>query len=132
MFHPATLVFSKRQFPFMSKDNPQSEKDPDLIAIEITDRKGKVHPIEVPADVGLNVTEAAIASGVDIKSICGGMALCGGCHGYVLSDHALPPRSDQEEETLDKLFHVQPNSRLCCQIRVNEKINGLKIQMAPE
>jgi ferredoxin len=33
---------------------------------------------------------------------------------------------------LDKLHSSEDNSRLCCQLRVDEKIDGLKIKLAPE
>jgi 2Fe-2S ferredoxin len=102
-----------------------------LVHINVIDRDDQLHPIEIPSDIGLNVMEACKASGLPIEGICGGMALCGSCHVYVLSDHQLGPRSDEEEEMLDKLFEIEPNSRLCCQIRVDDRINGLKIKLAP-
>lgn len=104
----------------------------DLITIEVIDHDGKHHAIEVPPDLGLNVMEVCKASDLPIVGTCGGMALCGSCHVFVLSDHILSERSDEEEEMLDKLFSTEDNSRLCCQIRVDERIDGLKIQLAPE
>jgi 2Fe-2S ferredoxin len=105
--------------------------DTDQITVEVIDRAGVSHTIQVPDDIGLNMMEVCLASGLPITSVCSGMAICGGCHAYVLSDHPLTPISEQEEETLDKLFHVQENSRLCCQIHVDKRIDGLKIQLAP-
>ncbi len=104
----------------------------DLIKIEVLDRHDELHVIEVPPDIGLNVMEVCKASELPIEGTCGGMALCGSCHVYVLSDHILHERSDEEEEMLDKLFSTEDNSRLCCQIRVDDTIDGLKIKLAPE
>ena len=101
------------------------------IVIHVIDREGKQHDILIPPDLGLNIMEVCAASGLPIISVCGGMALCGGCHAYVLSDHQLNPRSAQEEETLDKLLHVEANSRLCCQIQANPTVDGLTIMLAP-
>lgn len=104
----------------------------DLVKLKVLDRDEELHVIEVPSDLGLNVMEVCKAAELPIVGTCGGMALCGSCHVYVLSDHELNERSDEEEEMLDKLFSTEDNSRLCCQIRVDERVNGLKIKLAPE
>ncbi|HEX5111337.1 MAG TPA: 2Fe-2S iron-sulfur cluster-binding protein [Saprospiraceae bacterium] len=106
-------------------------KENNLITIRVEDRNGNWHAIEVPGDLGLNVMEACKASELPMESICGGLGICGHCHVYVLSDHTLPPVSDQEEETLDKLTFLKSNSRLSCQIHVDHRIDGLKIHLAP-
>jgi len=60
---------------------------------------------------------------------CGGGMACATCHGYV--DEAwmdkLPPPSAQEREMLSGCIDVRPNSRLTCQIRLTEALDGLKI-----
>ena len=104
----------------------------DLVYIEVLDRDDLIHTLEIPPDIGLNVMEACKANELPILGTCGGMALCGSCHVYVLSDHHLSDKSDEEEEMLDKLYSTKDNSRLCCQIRVDERINGLRIKLAPE
>ena len=103
----------------------------DIIHFDVQDREGNWHSVDVPDDVGLNVMEACKAFDLDIQGTCGGMGICSSCHVYVWSDHDLPPVSEQEEETLDKAFHVNSNSRLCCQIHVDHRIDGLRIQLAP-
>ena len=96
------------------------------------DRDNQEYHLEIPTDVGLNVMEALKANDLPILGTCGGMALCGSCHVYVLSDHVLNDKSDEEEEMLDKLYSTEDNSRLCCQIRVDSRIDGLRIKLAPE
>jgi len=112
----------------MASDNLTSDK---LVSIQVLDCDGAWHTIEVPGDLGLNVMEACKASDLSMESICGGMGICGHCHVYVLTDQTLPPISDQEEETLDKLTFLKSNSRLSCQIKVDHRIDGLKIHLAP-
>ena len=103
----------------------------ELITIEIMDREGKNHKIEIPSGVELNMMEICTAAELPLNSFCGGLALCGHCHVYVLSDHSLPAKTLQEEETLDKLVNTKHNSRLGCQIKINNELHGLKLQLAP-
>ncbi len=127
-------TFALSMMPHMPENNPNETQATEdvLIRLEVFDRDDEQHVIEVPSDLGLNVMEVCKASDLAIEGTCGGMALCGSCHVYILSDHKLSERSDEEEEMLDKLFSTEDNSRLCCQIRVDERIDGLKIKLAPE
>lgn len=118
--------------PPQENNRLKEAKETGLIHIEVLDRDDQVHILEIPPDIGLNLMEACKASGLPIEGICGGMALCGSCHVFILSDHHLGTRSDEEEEMLDKLHVIEENSRLCCQIRVDERIKGLRIKLAPE
>ena len=103
----------------------------DTIHITIVDREGVEHPIEAPTDMNFNLMEIAKASELPVEGTCGGMALCASCHAYILSEHDIFDRSDDEEDMLDQAFFVQGNSRLTCQIPIAEKIDGLKVQLAP-
>lgn len=100
------------------------------ITIFITDREGKTHDIEIPLDIDLNLMEVCKASELDVDGTCGGMALCASCHMYIESDHELPEPSEDEEIMLDQVLFVEDNSRLGCQIKVSEEINGLKVKLA--
>jgi len=112
-------------------ESDKSTTSDNLVSLQVLDRDIVWHTIEVPDDLGLNVMEACKASELPISSVCGGMGICGHCHVYVLSDHTLSFISDQEQETLDKLSFANSNSRLCCQLHVDHRIDGLQIQLAP-
>lgn len=103
----------------------------DMITLSVEDREGKVHELEAPTDMAMNVMEICKAYELPVEGTCGGMALCASCHCYVLSDHPLPEPSDAEEDMLDQAFFVEDNSRLGCQIKIREEIDGLKIKLAP-
>jgi 2Fe-2S ferredoxin len=49
---------------------------------------------------------------------------------YILSDHTLDPPSEDEEDMLDQAFFVEDNSRLGCQIKITEALDGLEVQLA--
>jgi ferredoxin len=118
--------------PPQEKQRLEETKETGLIHIEVLDRDNQVHHLEIPPDLGLNVMEACKANDLPILGTCGGMALCGSCHVYILSDHHLSDKSDEEEDMLDKLHVTEDNSRLCCQIRIDDRIDGLRIKLAPE
>ena len=103
----------------------------DVINITVIDREGASHIIEAPTDMNFNLMEICKASELPVEGTCGGMALCASCHVYVISDHVLMDPSDDEEEMLDQAFYVEDNSRLACQIRISEAIDGLEVKLAP-
>ncbi len=71
-----------------------------------------------------------------IQGICGGECMCGTCHVYVnpaMMDR-LPPKSEEEQmmlEAIGEIVEVRPNSRLSCQLWVNDGYEGLDIEIGP-
>ena len=82
--------------------------------------------------MAMNLMEVCKAYELPVEGTCGGMAMCASCQCYVLSDHELQERTPDEEAMLSEAFHVQENSRLGCQIPMEEKLEGLKVELAPE
>ena len=102
------------------------------IKITVVDREGQAHKLEAPTDMALNLMEVCKAYELPVEGTCGGMAMCASCQCYVLSDHQLQEGTPDEEAMLSEAFHVQENSRLGCQIPMEEKLEGLKVELAPE
>jgi len=102
-----------------------------IIKVTVIDRDDVEHQLEAPTDMSLNMMELCKASELPVEGTCGGMALCASCHCYVLTDHELPEASDDEEDMLDQAFFVENNSRLGCQIKLHNALDGLKIKLAP-
>ena len=101
------------------------------ITVTVTDREGAQHTLEAPTDMALNVMELCRASELPVEGTCGGMALCASCHVYVESEHSLPEMSGDEEDMLDQAFYVEDNSRLGCQLKLVESLDGLHVRLAP-
>ena len=85
----------------------------------------------VDAEVGSTVMETAIRNGIPgIEAECGGACACATCHVYV--DEAWQPQTGEasamEQDMLDFGYDVRPNSRLSCQIKVSEEIDGLVVR----
>lgn len=102
-----------------------------MIKLTVVDREGVTHELEAPIDMNFNLMEICKVADLPVEGTCGGMALCASCHVYVLSDHQLSEASEAEEDMLDQAFFVQGNSRLGCQIKITDHINGLQVQLAP-
>jgi len=107
------------------------EKEENIISIKVIDRKGDTHELEAPTDMNLNLMEVFKSYELPVEGTCGGMALCASCHCYVLSDHELREASDDEEDMLDQAFFVEDNSRLSCQLKINESLDKLEVKLAP-
>lgn len=102
------------------------------ITITIIDREGERHELLAPTDMAINIMEVCKAHELPVEGTCGGMALCASCQCYILSDHALDAKSDDEEAMLAEAFNVRATSRLGCQIHITEALDGLEIELAPE
>jgi len=92
---------------------------------------GDTHEIDVPA--GMTVMAAALKNGIDgIVAECGGVCMCSTCHVFV--DHQffdrLPSAQDTEEAVLEiAAVERQPTSRLSCQIKVTDDLDGLIVRI---
>lgn len=104
----------------------------DEIKVTIIDRLGDRHELMAPTDMNMNIMEVCKAYELPVLGECGGMAMCATCQCYLESDTLLPEQSDDELDMLDQAFHVEDNSRLGCQIHINEDIDGIVLRLAPE
>jgi ferredoxin len=103
-----------------------------MISIKVIDRVGETHILEAPTDMNMNLMELCKAYELPVAGTCGGMALCSTCHVYVESENPLSEMTDDEIAMLDSSFFVQNNSRLGCQLQLNDDMDGLEVRLAPE
>jgi len=82
---------------------------------------------------GTSVMEGAVTNGLDgIVGECGGSLMCATCHVYVADTWAsrLPPKNEVEEEMLESAAaDLRPTSRLSCQIKVTDELDGLVVEI---
>lgn len=88
------------------------------------------------APSGWSIMQIARDNNIEqIEGACGGAMACATCHVYVSPDwkekvaDADNEKSDEEEDMLDLAFDVRPTSRLGCQIRVNDALDGLVVAL---
>ncbi len=85
----------------------------------------------VAADTGDRLLDAAQAHNQLLEGTCEGQLSCATCH--VIVDAAdfskLPPASEDEEDMLDLAHNATRTSRLACQIRLTEALDGLTVRI---
>jgi 2Fe-2S ferredoxin len=90
---------------------------------------------EIAGEAGFSVMENIRREGIDeLEAQCGGCCSCATCHVYVdpaFIDRLLP-MNDEENDLLDCSAHRAESSRLACQIRLTDALDGLRITIAPE
>jgi len=100
---------------------------PRIVFIEASGRD-----YEIEAEVGLSLMENAVRNGIDgIVAECGGACSCATCHVYIDKawlDKVGAPNAI-EQEMLDFAYETQPNSRLSCQIKVVDELDGLTVHI---
>ena len=100
-----------------------------MVKITFIDVEGTARTVE--GEVGSTVMETAIKQGVPgIEAECGGACACSTCHVYVDESwrEKVGEPSPMEEGMLDFAYGVQPSSRLSCQIKVTEVLDGLVVR----
>ena len=78
------------------------------------------------APIGKSVLDVALDHDIDIEGACGGELACSTCH-VILSEELykkLPQKKEEENDMLDLAWGLTDTSRLCCQIKVSEDLEG--------
>lgn len=103
-----------------------------MISIKVIARDGSEKT--VTAEPGTTLMEALRSNGFDeLLAICGGCCSCATCHVYVEEgpDWAGRTGGSDEDDLLDSSDHRRANSRLSCQIKLDDASIGLVIRIAP-
>jgi len=109
----------------LSRSSADNKTMPKITFIE---HDGTVHTVE--AEIGSTVMETAQRNGVtSIVAECGGSCTCATCLVHVDEkwSEVVGKPSAEEEDMLDFAFEVKPTSRLSCQIKVTEALDGLVV-----
>jgi len=109
----------------LSRSSANNKTMPKITFIE---HDGTVHTVE--AEIGSTVMETAQRNSVtSIVAECGGSCTCATCLVHVDEkwSEVVGKPSAEEEGMLDFAFEVKPTSRLSCQIKVTEALDGLVV-----
>ena len=94
--------------------------------------QGDGKEIEASGVAGMTVMGTALKVQVPgIDADCGGACACATCHVYVEPEwrDKVGARNPMEEDMLDFAFDVRDNSRLSCQIKVSDALDGLRVKV---
>ena len=88
--------------------------------------------VEIQARAGQSLMQEAVNRGIGgIVGECGGAAACATCHCYI--DEAwvdrLPKPANNEREMLECVIDPAPNSRLACQVKLSDSLDGLVVRL---
>jgi len=97
--------------------------------VNFIDVKGEL--VTVDANIGLSLLEVAHKNKIDIEGACGGSLACSTCHVIVDEKdfNKLEIAYEDEEDMLDLAFDLQKTSRLCCQIIISDKLDGITVTL---
>ena len=98
--------------------------------IEFIDHMGQSTVVE--AENGRSIMETAVRNGIQgIQADCGGACSCATCHCYIGDDwfSQVGAADGDEEGMLEFAFEVKDTSRLSCQIKMSEQLDGIKIYL---
>ena len=101
-----------------------------MAKIKYIEHNGKEHVVDVKP--GMTVMEGAVKNLIPgIDADCGGACACATCHVYV--DNAwvgkIEPMQEMEKTMLDFAEGVESNSRLSCQIKITDALDGFIVRM---
>jgi 2Fe-2S ferredoxin len=101
--------------------------------ILVTDRAGQQHDIAIEA--GDNIMESLRELDNGVEALCGGMCSCATCHIFVEPEwfQKLAPAQDDELELLEETECFRKDeSRLSCQLKYADDLDGMRFTIAPE
>jgi 2Fe-2S ferredoxin len=101
--------------------------------VYVTQQDGQSLTLEAPS--GRRLMEVLRDGGTTVEGTCGGACSCGSCHVYVddtwltkLTEAATDER--EMIEAIGDVIEVRPSSRLACQIRMTDALDGLTLTIA--
>jgi len=101
-----------------------------MAKITYIEHNGTEHVVDV--ENGMTVMEGAVKNMIPgIDADCGGACACATCHVYVDPSfmEKLGQAEGMEESMLDFAEEVKDNSRLSCQLTVDDSLDGLVVRM---
>jgi len=100
-----------------------------MVKVVFVSKDGAEQVVDAP--VGLSLLEVAHKNAIDLEGACEGSLACSTCHVVVDPEFfdMLPKATEDEEDMLDLAFGLTNTSRLGCQIKITEELEGLKVKL---
>lgn len=104
-----------------------------MLSLVVVSREGQETSLN--GKLGLSVLQIMRGAGMnELEALCGGSCACATCHVYIDDDWLgkVGSMSEDEEDLLETLDGRNEKSRLACQIRLSDVLDGLRLTVAPE
>lgn len=101
--------------------------------IKYIEADGKTIEVDVPE--GTTLMQAAVDNLIpSILGDCGGGCSCGTCHCFIEEERyaELPEPDASEQSLLNMITDTKSNSRLGCQISMDDSLSGLVVYLPKE
>ena len=101
-----------------------------MIKLRYIEHDGTSHAVEV--EEGMNLMEGATLNMVPgVEGMCGGICSCATCHCYLPEEWLgrVPQAAEGELAMLEGVAERRSNSRLGCQVRITQELDGLNIHL---
>ncbi len=102
--------------------------------VTFIDADGTRH--EVEGKNGISLMEIAISNNIDgIEAECGGSCMCATCHCFIEEDYTanVPAMESDEDEMLGfTAVDRKSSSRLSCQIKMTDELDGIEVNLPAE
>lgn len=97
--------------------------------ITFVEPDGKEHTFDAPE--GLSILEVAHKNDIDLEGACEGSLACSTCHVIVDAQWftKLDEATEEEEDMLDLAFGLTHTSRLGCQIKMTDGLDGIRVML---
>ena len=88
----------------------------------------------VEAKAGWTLLDIAHQFDIEVEGVCGGDMACSTCHMYIAEKFLkkIPAISEEEQAILEFAPGREKNSRLGCQIKLTEALDGLEVRLPEE
>ena len=102
------------------------------VRVEFTTADGE--RVTATGAVGDSLLSAGQNAGMPLEGTCEGQMACSTCHVLIAREwlDKLTPPAEEEEDMLDLAAGARANSRLACQIVLDETLDGLAATIPPE
>ena len=104
-----------------------------MSTVTYIESNGTTHQVE--GALNRSLMQIAVDNSVPgILGDCGGSCSCATCHGYVDASWSerLAPLSESESFMLEGVPERREGSRLCCQIKMREELDGIVVHLPKE
>ena len=127
--HSSNMIRSIFRIPRRFHVTQSNDSGIRTAAFRFINRDGSVS--EVLARHGKTVLEVAHENNIEIEGACEGSLACSTCHVILTPDlfDRLSEPSEREEDLLDLAPGLTDTSRLCCQLKVDDKYDGVEIKL---